>query len=70
LVGHFVSAGLLIGGPWTLVFGEIRPTQVSSSIVIVGIFLLYILVLQLLRKQKTRILACKKVPPRPQKTLS
>jgi membrane protein DedA with SNARE-associated domain len=51
----FVSAGYFLGRQWTLVFGKIRPTLVSSSVVIVSIFLLYILVLQFLRKQKPKV---------------
>jgi membrane protein DedA with SNARE-associated domain len=51
----FVSAGYFLGRQWTLVFGKIRPTLVGSSVVIVSIFLLYILVLQFLRKQKPKV---------------
>lgn len=49
----FVCAGYFLGREWTLVFGKIRPTLVTSSVVIVSLFLLYILVQQLLGKQKT-----------------
>jgi membrane protein DedA with SNARE-associated domain len=50
----FVSAGYFLGREWTLVFGKIRPTLVTSSVVIVSFFLLYILVQQLLGKQKPK----------------
>lgn len=50
----FVSAGYFLGREWTLIFGKIRPTLVTSSVVIVSFFLLYILVQQLLRKQKPK----------------
>ena len=42
----FVSAGYFLGREWTLIFGKIRPTLVTSSVVIVSFFLLYILVQQ------------------------
>jgi membrane protein DedA with SNARE-associated domain len=51
----FICAGYFLNRQWTLVFGKIRPTLVSSSVVIVSIFLLYILVLQFLRKQKPKV---------------
>lgn len=51
----FVSAGYFLGREWTLVFGKIRPTLVTSSAVIVGFFALYVLVQQFLRKQKTKV---------------
>lgn len=48
----FVSAGYFLGRQWTLVFGKIRPTLMTSSIVIVGLFLLYIVGQQFLRRRK------------------
>jgi membrane protein DedA with SNARE-associated domain len=48
----FVSAGYFLGRQWTLVFGKIRPTLMTSSIVIVGLFLLCIVGQQLLRQRK------------------
>ena len=48
----FVSAGYFLGRQWTLVFGKIRPTLMTSSIVIVSLFLLYILGQQFLRQRK------------------
>jgi membrane protein DedA with SNARE-associated domain len=51
----FVCAGYYLGRGWTLVFGKVRPTMVTSSIVIVGLVLLYIVVRQLLVKQKTKL---------------
>lgn len=51
----FVSAGYFLGRQWTLVFGKIRPTLITSSIVIVSLLSLYILVLQFLRKQKPKV---------------
>jgi membrane protein DedA with SNARE-associated domain len=50
----FVSAGYFLGREWTLIFGKVRPTLVTSSVVIVSFFLLYILVQHLLRKQKPK----------------
>ena len=52
----FVSAGYFLGRQWTLVFGKIRPTLVSSSVVIVTVFSCYtFVVLQFLRKQKPKV---------------
>ena len=48
----FVSAGYFLGRQWTLVFGKIRPTLMTSSIIIVSLFLLYIVGQQLLRQRK------------------
>jgi len=48
----FVSAGYFLGRQWTLVFGKIRPTLMTSSIVIVSLFLLYIVGQQFLRQRK------------------
>lgn len=48
----FIAAGYYLGREWTLVFGKVRPTLVTSSAVIVTLFLLYILVQQCLRKRK------------------
>jgi membrane protein DedA with SNARE-associated domain len=48
----FVSAGYYLGREWTLVFGKIRPTLMTSSIVIVSLFLLYIVGQQFLRQRK------------------
>jgi len=48
----FVSAGYFLGRQWTLVFGKIRPTLMTSSIVIVSLFLLYIIGQQFLRQRK------------------
>ena len=48
----FVSAGYLLGRQWTLVFGKIRPTLMTSSIVIVGLLLLYVVGQQFLRQRK------------------
>ena len=50
----FICAGYFLGREWTLIFGEIRPTLVTSSVVIVSFSLLYILVRQFLRKQKPK----------------
>ena len=50
----FVSAGYFLNRHWTLVFGKIRPTLMTSSIVIVSLFLLYIVGQHLLRKQKPK----------------
>ena len=48
----FVSAGYFLGREWTLVFEKIRPTLMTSSIVIVSLLLLYIFGQQLLRQRK------------------
>jgi membrane protein DedA with SNARE-associated domain len=48
----FVSAGYFLGRQWTLVFGKVRPTLMTSSIVIVSLFLLYIVGQQFLRQRK------------------
>jgi len=48
----FVSAGYFLGRQWTLVFGRIRPTLMTSSIVILSLFLLYIVGQQFLRQRK------------------
>jgi membrane protein DedA with SNARE-associated domain len=48
----FVSAGYFLGRQWTLVFGKIRPTLMTSSIVIVSLFLLYIVGQEFLRQRK------------------
>jgi len=48
----FVAAGYFLGRQWTLVFGKIRPTLRTSSIVIVSLFLLSIVGQQLLRPRK------------------
>jgi membrane protein DedA with SNARE-associated domain len=48
----FVTAGYFLGRQWTLVFGKIRPTLMTSSIVIVSLFLLYIVGQQFLRRRK------------------
>jgi membrane protein DedA with SNARE-associated domain len=50
----FVSAGYFLGREWTLIFGKVRPTLVTSSVVIVSFFLLYILLRQFLGKQKSK----------------
>ena len=51
----FVSAGYFLGREWTLVFGKVRPTLVTSSVVIVSLFLLYILVQRFLGKQRNKV---------------
>jgi membrane protein DedA with SNARE-associated domain len=48
----FVSAGYFLGRHWTLVFGKIRPTLMTGSIVIVSLVLLYIVAQQFLRQRK------------------
>ena len=48
----FICAGYFLNRQWTLVFGKIRPTLMTSSIVIVSLFLLYIVGQQFLRQRK------------------
>lgn len=50
----FVSAGYLLGREWTLIFGKVRPTLVTSSVVIVSLVVLYTLVQHFLGKQKPK----------------
>jgi membrane protein DedA with SNARE-associated domain len=50
----FVSAGYFLGREWTVIFGKVRPTLVTCSVVIVSFFLLYILTHQFLGKQKSK----------------
>ena len=50
----FVSAGYFLNRQWTLVFGKIRPTLMTSSIVIVTIFAIHCWS-QFLRKQKPKV---------------
>src|SRR6476660_9729860 len=38
----FVTAGYFLGRQWTVVFGKIRPTLMTTSIIIVSLCLLYI----------------------------
>jgi membrane protein DedA with SNARE-associated domain len=47
----FVTAGYFLGRQWTVVFGKIRPTLTTSSI-IVSLFLLYIAGQEFLRQRK------------------
>ncbi len=51
----FVCAGYFLGKEWTLVFGKVRPTLVTSSVVIVSLILLYIVVQRFLDKQKSNM---------------
>ena len=51
----FVCAGYFLNRQWTLVFGKIRPTLITSSIVIVTLLSLYIVGAQFLRKQKPKV---------------
>ena len=51
----FVCAGYFLNRQWTLVFGKIRPTLITSSIVIVTLLSLYIVGQQFLRKQKPKV---------------
>jgi membrane protein DedA with SNARE-associated domain len=51
----FVCAGYFLNRQWTLVFGKIRPTLITSSIVIVSLLSLYIVGQQFLRKQKPKV---------------
>jgi membrane protein DedA with SNARE-associated domain len=48
----FVTAGYFLGRQWTVVFGKIRPTLMTSSIIIVSLFLLYIAGQEFLRQRK------------------
>jgi len=48
----FVTAGYFLGRQWTVVFGKIRPTFMTSSIIIVSLFLLYIAGQEFLRQRK------------------
>ena len=50
--GSFIAAGYFLGREWTLVFEKVRPTLMTSSIVIVSVFLLYIVGQQFLRRRK------------------
>jgi membrane protein DedA with SNARE-associated domain len=50
----FVCAGYLLGREWTLIFGKVRPTLVTSSVVIVSLVVLYTLVQHFLGKQKPK----------------
>lgn len=49
----FVTAGYFLGRQWTVVFGKIRPTLMTSSIIIVTLCLLYIAGQQFLRERKS-----------------
>ena len=48
----FITASYYLGKEWTLIFGQVRPTLVTTSVVIVTLFLSYILVQQFLGKRK------------------
>ena len=51
----FICAGYFLNRQWTLVFGKIRPTLITSSVVIVTLLSLYIVCQQFLRKQKPKV---------------
>jgi len=48
----FVTAGYFLGRQWTMIFGKIRPTLMTTSIIIVSLFLLYIAGQEFLRQRK------------------
>jgi membrane protein DedA with SNARE-associated domain len=48
----FVTAGYFLGRQWTVVFGKIRPMLVTTSSIIVSLFLLYIAGQEFLRQRK------------------
>jgi membrane protein DedA with SNARE-associated domain len=48
----FVTAGYFLGRQWTVIFGKIRPTLMTTSIIIVSLFLLYIAGQEFLRQRK------------------
>ena len=52
VVGHLCYRRYFLGRQWTVVFGKIRPTLMTSSIIIVSLFLLYIAGQEFLRQRK------------------
>ena len=52
VVGHLCYRRYFLGRQWTVVFGKIRPMLMTTSVIIVSLFLLYIAGQEFLRQRK------------------